>query len=69
MRKYVLGLAAFGAFGVAGMTNAEPVKLSKAELDKVVAGAQSNFPPGQFPAGNPAHAPGKSNTTGGGTSK
>jgi hypothetical protein len=51
------------------MANAEPVKLSKAELDKVVAGEQQHFPPGQFPSGNPAQAPGKSNTTGGGTSK
>jgi hypothetical protein len=27
-------------------------------------GGQSHFPPGQFPAGNPAQAPGNSNTPG-----
>ena len=27
-------------------------------------GGQSNFPPGQFPAGNPAKAPGNSNSPG-----
>jgi hypothetical protein len=27
-------------------------------------GGQSHFPPGQFPAGNPGHAPGNSNSPG-----
>jgi hypothetical protein len=37
------------------------VKLSKAEMATVTAGSSANFSPGQFPAGNPAQAPGKSN--------
>jgi hypothetical protein len=40
---------------------AEPVTLTGAQMDQVVAGSNANFPPGQFPSGNPAHAPGKSN--------
>jgi hypothetical protein len=67
MKKHLTWLAALAVLGLAGTANAKPVKLSKAELDKVVAGWQGA--PGQFPAGNPAKAPGKSNTTGGGTSK
>lgn len=31
------------------------------ELEERIAPSSANFPPGQFPAGNPAHAPGNSN--------
>ena len=33
-------------------------------LERRIAPSQSNFPPGQFPAGNPAQAPGHSNEPG-----
>ena len=31
------------------------------ELEQKIAPSSANFPPGQFPSGNPAHAPGQSN--------
>jgi hypothetical protein len=31
------------------------------ELEERIAPSNGNFPPGQFPSGNPAHAPGQSN--------
>jgi hypothetical protein len=31
------------------------------KLEERIAPSNANFPPGQFPAGNPAHAPGNSN--------
>ena len=31
------------------------------KLEQRIAPSSANFPPGQFPSGNPAHAPGKSN--------
>ena len=31
------------------------------ELEERIAPSAANFPPGQFPSGNPAHAPGNSN--------
>lgn len=31
------------------------------ELEERIAPSNANFPPGQFPSGNPAHAPGNSN--------
>jgi len=31
------------------------------ELEERIAPSSGNFPPGQFPSGNPAHAPGQSN--------
>jgi hypothetical protein len=31
------------------------------QLEERIAPSSANFPPGQFPSGNPAHAPGKSN--------
>jgi len=31
------------------------------ELEQRIAPSSANFPPGQFPSGNPAHAPGNSN--------
>ena len=67
MRKHLAWLTALAALGLASTVDAKPVKLSKAQLDEVVAGWQGA--PGQFPAGNPAKAPGKSNTTGQGTGK
>jgi hypothetical protein len=30
-------------------------------LEPRIAPSNANFPPGQFPSGNPAHAPGQSN--------
>jgi hypothetical protein len=30
-------------------------------LEERLAPSSANFPPGQFPSGNPAHAPGRSN--------
>ena len=35
-----------------------------AKLEQRIAPGQSHFPPGQFPAGNPAQAPGASNEAG-----
>ena len=32
-----------------------------AKLEDRIAPSSANFPPGQFPSGNPAHAPGNSN--------
>ena len=34
------------------------------KLEQRIAPGQSHFPPGQFPAGNPAQAPGASNEPG-----
>ena len=31
------------------------------ELEERIAPSSANFPPGQFPSGNQAHAPGQSN--------
>jgi len=31
------------------------------KLEERITPSNANFPPGQFPAGNPAHAPGNSN--------
>jgi len=36
-------------------------ELTNAELKQVSGGSNANFPPGQFPPGNPAQAPGRSN--------
>jgi hypothetical protein len=71
MKLIVQAAMALAALGVA--VQAQPVKvgepaksqsvvkLSKAELASITAGSSANFPPGQFPAGNPAKAPGNSN--------
>jgi hypothetical protein len=37
------------------------IELEVEELEERIAPSNANFPPGQFPAGNPAHAPGNSN--------
>jgi hypothetical protein len=36
-------------------------ELNVEELEERIAPSNANFPPGQFPSGNPAHAPGQSN--------
>ena len=59
MQKLVLFAALFGAISLPAV--AAPTQLSKQQLDQIVAGSSANFPPGQFPSGNPAHAPGQSN--------
>jgi hypothetical protein len=38
-----------------------PRKFQVAKLEERIAPSSSKFPPGQAPAGNPAHAPGNSN--------
>jgi hypothetical protein len=37
------------------------VQLEVEELEQRIAPSSANFPPGQFPSGNPAQAPGNSN--------
>jgi len=39
----------------------QEIKLEVEELEERIAPSNANFPPGQFPSGNPAHAPGNSN--------
>jgi hypothetical protein len=39
----------------------EEIELNVEELEERIAPSSANFPPGQFPSGNPAHAPGNSN--------
>jgi len=39
----------------------EEIQLNIEELEERIAPSSANFPPGQFPSGNPAHAPGNSN--------
>ena len=36
-------------------------RFSIVKLEDRIAPSSANFPPGQFPSGNPAHAPGNSN--------
>ena len=36
-------------------------RLTIQKLEERIAPSNGNFPPGQFPSGNPAHAPGQSN--------
>ena len=43
------------------MNEREEIKLEIEVLEERIAPSSANFPPGQFPSGNPAHAPGKSN--------
>jgi len=64
MRQIARTLAAIGVLGLAVAVPAKlgkAVKLSKAQMASITAGSSANFPPGQFPAGNPANAPGNSN--------
>ena len=44
-----------------GESMKEAIKLQVEELEERIAPSNANFPPGQFPSGNPAHAPGNSN--------
>ena len=39
----------------------EELELTVEELEQRIAPSNANFPPGQFPSGNPAQAPGNSN--------
>ena len=39
----------------------EEILLNVEELEQRIAPSNANFAPGQFPSGNPAHAPGRSN--------
>jgi hypothetical protein len=39
----------------------KPAKFNIVKLEERIAPSNANFPPGQFPSGNPAHAPGNSN--------
>jgi len=39
----------------------QEILLNVEELEQRIAPSSANFSPGQFPSGNPAHAPGKSN--------
>ena len=39
----------------------DEIELNVEELEEKIAPSSANFPPGQFPSGNPAHAPGNSN--------
>lgn len=43
------------------MNERKEVELEIEELEERIAPSNANFPPGQFPSGNPAHAPGNSN--------
>jgi hypothetical protein len=43
------------------MEDPRELVLEVEELEERIAPSNANFPPGQFPAGNPAHAPGNSN--------
>jgi len=64
MKQIARTLAAIGVLGLAITVPAKlgkAVKLSKAQMASITAGSSANFPPGQFPAGNPAQAPGNSN--------
>ena len=37
------------------------IELEVELLEERIAPSSADFPPGQFPSGNPAHAPGRSN--------
>ena len=39
----------------------ETSRFTISQLEERIAPSSGNFPPGQFPSGNPAHAPGNSN--------
>jgi len=43
------------------MKDQKTINLQVEELEERIAPSSANFPPGQFPSGNPAHAPGQSN--------
>ena len=39
----------------------QPVRFKISKLEERIAPSNAKFPPGQFPSGNPAQAPGNSN--------
>jgi hypothetical protein len=43
------------------MEKVAELTLQVEELEQRIAPSEANFPPGQFPSGNPAQAPGHSN--------
>ena len=47
----------------------ESTRFTIEKLEERIAPSSANFPPGQFPSGNPAHAPGNSNPNENGGSK
>jgi hypothetical protein len=51
----------FGSSNGKEVSKMEVIKLEVEELEERIAPSNANFPPGQFPSGNPAHAPGNSN--------
>jgi hypothetical protein len=66
MKSYMVLAVVLGAMSAVAMaepvdTQDEPIQLTEAQMDQFKAGSSANFPPGQFPAGNPAKAPGNSN--------
>ena len=42
-------------------SNEKSTRFQVVKLEERIAPSNANFPPGQFPSGNPAHAPGQSN--------
>ncbi len=44
-----------------GVKKMKELELEVEVLEERIAPSNANFPPGQFPSGNPAHAPGQSN--------
>ena len=44
------------------MNRSEEFELKVEELEERIAPSSADFPPGQFPSGNPAQAPGRSNS-------
>ena len=48
-----------GQTGPTGKTG--PNRFQVVKLEERIAPSSANFPPGQFPSGNPAQAPGQSN--------
>ncbi len=59
MKIRIISLALLGSFAISSAALAGPIKLSKAQMDKVVAGVPpwtnngGNNPPGQTPNPNP----------------
>jgi hypothetical protein len=43
------------------MKDQQTINLNVEELEERIAPSNADFPPGQFPSGNPAQAPGQSN--------
>jgi hypothetical protein len=43
---------------VENLEQQEEAELTPEQAEQVTGGSNGNFPPGQFPSGNPAHSPG-----------